>query len=61
MENCHTEYSLEVDVQYSKKTYEFHNVLTYLSERMKIENNEKLALEKGIYCTDKNFQKNTNS
>ena len=43
MENCHTEYSLEVDVQYSKKIYEFYNVLTFLLERMKIENNEKLA------------------
>ena len=43
MENCHTEYSPEVDVQYSKKIYEFYNVLTFLLERMKIENNEKLA------------------
>ena len=35
-------YFLEVDVQYTKKLHELHNDLPFLSERMKIEQVEKL-------------------
>ena len=34
---------LEVDVQYLEKLFELHNYLTFLPERIKIENVEKLV------------------
>ena len=36
-------YFLEVDVQYLKKLHEFHNNLSFLPERIKIEKVEKLV------------------
>ena len=36
-------YFLQVDVQYSAKPHDLHNDLLFLSERMKIEQVEKLA------------------
>ena len=36
-------YFLEVDVQYLETSHELHNHLAFLSERMKIENVEKLV------------------
>ena len=36
-------YFLEVDVQYPKKLQEFHNNLTFLSERMELGKVEKLV------------------
>ena len=37
-------YFLEVDVQYLEKLHEFHNYLSFLPERMKIEKVEKLLI-----------------
>ena len=42
-EESDEEYFLEVDVQYLENIHELHNDLPFLSERMKIENVEKLA------------------
>ena len=36
-------YFVEVNVQYFEKVHEFHNDLSFLSERMKIEKVEKLV------------------
>ena len=36
-------YFLEIDIQYPEELHELHNDLTYLPEKMKIENVEKLV------------------
>ena len=37
------EYFLEIDIQYPEELHELHNDLTYLPEKMKTENVEKLV------------------
>ena len=42
-EDSDEEYFLELDVQYPENLLNFHNDLSFLTERMKIENVENLA------------------
>ena len=41
-EDCNKGYFLEVDIDYSKKLFNLHKDLPFLSERKKVENAEKL-------------------
>ena len=45
-ERSHKGHFLEVDIQYTEKSYELHNDLSFFSERMKIEKVEKLVANK---------------
>ena len=56
-ENSNIGYIIEVDVEYPKRLYNFHNDLTFLLERMQIKKCNKLMLnlynekKKIILCT----------
>ena len=41
-EDCNKGYFLEVDIDYSKKLFNLHKDLPFLSERKKVQNAEKL-------------------
>ena len=44
-EDSDTGYFIEVDVEYPKELHEIHNVLLYLSKRIKIKKFQKLAAD----------------
>ena len=43
IEESDKRYFLEVDVQYPEKLYKLHNILSFLPERMRLKNVEKLV------------------